>query len=77
MATVKGLLCPPDMVVRSGGEEFATTSEALYRCTVSIGVALSEQPADTVEALVARADAAMYRAKKGGRNRVEVVLPVT
>lgn len=99
VATVKGLLRPPDMVGRFGGEEFVamlpevtlaeaaavaerirsvvTTSEALYRCTVSIGVALSEQPADTVEALVARADAAMYLAKKGGRNRVEVVLPVT
>jgi diguanylate cyclase (GGDEF)-like protein len=37
--------------------------------TVSLGYAQSE-PGDTLEALLARADAALYRAKKGGRNRV-------
>jgi diguanylate cyclase (GGDEF)-like protein/PAS domain S-box-containing protein len=36
--------------------------------TVSVGAALAT-PADTVEALVARADRAMYESKAGGRNR--------
>jgi diguanylate cyclase (GGDEF)-like protein len=36
--------------------------------TVSIGIA-TWRPGDTPEALVARADAALYRAKDGGRNR--------
>ncbi|MDQ3035913.1 MAG: GGDEF domain-containing protein [Actinomycetota bacterium] len=40
--------------------------------TVSIGVALHEPsaPAESIDALVARADAALYRAKETGRNRV-------
>ena len=37
--------------------------------TVSVGVA-SASDADTPESLFQRADAAMYRAKNGGRNRV-------
>ena len=40
-------------------------------CTVSIGVASTLNERDTVDALLARADAAMYRAKDNGRNRVE------
>ena len=40
--------------------------------TVSIGVTASIVAGDTVDALLARADTAMYRAKNKGRNRVEV-----
>ncbi len=40
-------------------------------CTVSIGVATNSQGNDTVDSLIARADAAVYRAKTKGRNRVE------
>jgi PleD family two-component response regulator len=36
---------------------------------LSIGVTLAH-PDETTDALVARADAAMYRAKQSGRNRV-------
>jgi diguanylate cyclase (GGDEF)-like protein len=40
--------------------------------TVSIGVACHEPESETesIEALVARADAALYKAKETGRNRV-------
>ena len=40
--------------------------------TVSIGVTSSQATGDSVDALLARADAAMYRAKSKGRNRVEL-----
>lgn len=40
-------------------------------CTVSIGVTTNHTAGDTVDTLIARADAAMYQAKEKGRNRVE------
>lgn len=40
------------------------------RCTVSIGVASLQDGDGSVDTLLARADAAMYRAKELGRNRV-------
>jgi PleD family two-component response regulator len=38
---------------------------------VSIGVAVNQGANDTVDAMLARADGAMYLAKANGRNRVE------
>ncbi len=38
--------------------------------TVSVGVATSRAPVTDVDALLARADAALYRAKRDGRNRI-------
>jgi len=40
------------------------------RATVSIGIACGS-PSAEIDTLIARADAALYRAKSGGRNRVE------
>jgi diguanylate cyclase (GGDEF)-like protein len=40
-------------------------------CTTSIGVTTNLSVSDTMDTLLARADAAMYRAKHNGRNRVE------
>ncbi len=40
-------------------------------CTVSIGVTTNRSSGDTIDALIARADMAMYQAKANGRNRVE------
>jgi diguanylate cyclase (GGDEF)-like protein len=45
--------------------------ESIHQVTVSVGVALCEADALTSpEALIEKADAAMYLAKRGGRNRV-------
>jgi PleD family two-component response regulator len=41
----------------------------LPKTTVSVGLALA-RPGDTPETLLARADAALYEAKDGGRNQV-------
>jgi two-component system cell cycle response regulator len=40
--------------------------------TLSVGVTAFHAETDTAESLIARADAALYSAKRGGRNRVEV-----
>lgn len=44
--------------------------EKKLRATISCGVAEFSKE-DTIDSLLARADAALYRAKSGGRNRVE------
>ena len=54
----------------SGTELFRATDEV--RVTVSIGLAVSTGKTASVEALVARADAALYRAKQAGRNLIRV-----
>ena len=67
-------------------ERMRTTIEALeikrldgngvLRVTASFGVASLPQSASDKESLIAAADAALYRAKRGGKNRVERAEPV-
>lgn len=51
-------------------ELFAVANDEPH-CTVSIGITTNHKDTDTVDTLLARADAALYRAKAKGRNRVE------
>lgn len=59
---------PDDRVGRSGGDELLVANTSL-QVTASIGVTLF-QPGESVDVLVARADAAIYRAKQDCRDRV-------
>jgi two-component system cell cycle response regulator len=45
-------------------------SEEAIQVTVSIGISSLASTEDTPDALMKRADAALYRAKRAGRNRV-------
>ena len=45
-------------------------------CTISIGAASFPEHGRTLDALLVRADRALYRAKSGGRNRVEQPPPI-
>ncbi len=49
---------------------FEISSGRLLTVTCSVGVALNEHELDTPEMLLKRADVALYRAKREGRNRV-------
>lgn len=55
----QGRICRPD------------GNESIGQVTLSVGVAIA-QAGDTLEALLERADAAMYTAKRAGRNRVSL-----
>ena len=57
--------------LRHGVAEASLMSVPLVRATVSIGAA-QILPDETVEQLLARADSAVYAAKRGGRNQVRV-----
>lgn len=46
-----------------------------FHFTVSIGVAVSRKGEDDLEEIINRADEAMYKAKKNGRNRIEFYAP--
>lgn len=54
--------------------ELVLSGKPLDRVTASFGIALYPTHADGAEALVRAADEALYLAKKGGRNRVQVFI---
>ncbi|WP_127143398.1 PleD family two-component system response regulator [Pelagibacterium montanilacus] len=49
---------------------FSVGTELPLAVTVSVGLAFNERDHDTPETLIKRADVALYRAKRAGRNRV-------
>jgi len=49
-----------------------TIDSQVLGATCSVGVASSREPVTDISALMARADAALYRAKRDGRNRVHL-----
>lgn len=59
--------------IRVAFAESAFEDEETLHCTVSVGVCALDAGIDDVEAWVRAADAALYRAKQAGRNRVELV----
>jgi diguanylate cyclase (GGDEF)-like protein len=55
--------------VRSGFEAAgATVASHAIGATVSIGAAVSHEPVRAIDGLIARTDAALYRANRAGRN---------
>jgi diguanylate cyclase (GGDEF)-like protein len=50
----------------------AASDNDLPSYTVSIGIACQSAPDESMEAVMARADAALYKAKAAGRDRYEV-----
>jgi diguanylate cyclase (GGDEF)-like protein len=58
--------------LRSLVEHHFSGPEQARAVTVSVGIAAMPEHASTGEALVAAADAALYEAKRAGRNRVAV-----
>ena len=58
--------------VQASLEQIAKSHPEFGQCTLSIGVAEAPRHGSTVGALLAAADTALYRAKRAGRNIVEV-----
>ncbi len=58
--------------VQANLDQLAKSHPEFGQCTLSIGVAEAPRHGSTVGALLAAADTALYRAKRGGRNTVEV-----
>jgi two-component system, cell cycle response regulator len=55
--------------------EFSAMTEMVMPLTISVGVACASVKMNSSELLLQAADAALYRAKRGGRNRVEMARP--
>jgi diguanylate cyclase (GGDEF)-like protein len=58
--------------VQASVDALARTHPEFGHCTLSIGIAESPRHGTTVSGVLAAADTALYRAKRGGRNSVEV-----
>ena len=55
---------------RVGGDPAASKARRALRITASVGAASIPESADTARTLIAAADAALYEAKRSGKNRV-------
>jgi diguanylate cyclase (GGDEF)-like protein len=66
----RGALEVAERIRHAVAEAPFTTEAGRLPCTVSIGVATYPDDGRTMDALLARADRALYLAKEGGRNKV-------
>jgi len=69
-ADLASALCVAERLRATLAANPAATDAGPLGCTVSIGVAIMDDQTASVEALLKRADKALYAAKNGGRNRV-------
>ncbi len=58
--------------VQESLREMERTSPEFGPCTLSMGIAESPRHGTTVSSILAAADTALYKAKRAGRNAVEV-----
>ena len=58
--------------VQNSLREFEKANPDLGPCTLSMGIAESPRHGTTVSSVLAAADNALYKAKRAGRNAVEV-----
>ncbi len=69
-----GAVALAERLRQSINDDAMDTPEGIIPTTISLGVALSDGDSKlNIEALIKTADSALYKAKKNGRNRVEVL----
>jgi two-component system cell cycle response regulator len=68
---MRGALEVAERMRRAIEEAHFATADSRLPCTVSIGAASFPEHGRTLDALLVRADRALYQAKSAGRNRVE------
>lgn len=68
--------CAQDLRQAAADMHLIHNGVELKRFTISLGVALIPDHASDVKSLLEAADQALYVAKNGGRNRVEIAVPV-
>ena len=72
VATVESAMSMAEAMRAAVAELRMPAPEAETRLTVSIGVGFVQQAGGQAASLLAVADAALYRAKHAGRNRIEL-----
>lgn len=72
---LKGALDVSERIRRAVADTAFESDSGRFHSSVSIGVAAYPEHGRTLDAIIARADQAMYHAKKSGRNRIECYGP--